>query len=260
MKGFFFACNAYRSAFNLLFSKKFVHFLIFPVILLLVMFYVGNLITNYVGNSLFDLFKDQLRESLSSFPALSWLNDVTGWLLMLIVKFIYYILYVMYSGYIVMIIMSPVYSILSEKIESHFTGKQYLFSWSVFFHDVIRGILISLRNMFLQTFLSIILFILSFIPVVSLMTPFLMLILTSYFYGFSFLDYAIERRCANVKSSVRFVHSKFWETIGIGSVFTLALMLPIMNVFVCSFVSLAAVIASTIVVVLPHISESKKSY
>ena len=72
--------------------------------------------------------------------------------------------------------------------------------------------------------------------------------IADFFYGFSFLDYAIERKRIGVRDSVRYVNRRAGAATGVGLVFAVALMLPLLNILVCSFLSMAAVIAGEVIV------------
>ncbi len=248
MRGFFLGIQAYAQAWRILFSKKFAWFLLFPVIVLILLFIMGNMVTNYLGNSLNDWFSQQISLWFQDISWLQWLDDVAGWLVWLLVRLVYFFLFAMFSGYIVLIVMSPVYSWLSERAEMQLTGRIYSFSVNQLLRDILRGILIALRNMLVQTVISIFLFFMAFIPFIGLLVPFFMLFVSSYFYGFSFLDYAIERKKLNVRDSVRYVNRNIGETVGVGFVFAIALMVPLLNVLVCCFLSLLSVIAGAVVV------------
>ena len=216
MKSFFSGIRAYAPAFRMLFSRKFAWFLLFPVVLLILLFIGGNILTTYLGDSLHHLFEDRLASWVEGISWLGWLNEAAGW--------------------------------LSERAETHLTGRTYPFSFKQLLRDMLRGILIALRNMVVQTLISIALFLFSFIPVAGLVAPVLMLLVSAYFYGFSFLDYAVERKRIGVRDSVRYVNRRVGATTGVGIVFALALMIPLLNVLVCSFLSLVSVIAGTVVV------------
>ena len=60
MKSFFSGIRAYAPAFRMLFSRKFAWFLLFPVVLLILLFIGGNILTTYLGDSLHHLFEDRL--------------------------------------------------------------------------------------------------------------------------------------------------------------------------------------------------------
>lgn len=248
MNGFFSGMQAYIPALRILFDRRFVWFLFFPLAVLLLLFVGGSILTGWLGDSLYALFSEQLEAWVEGITWLNWLGGVTGWLIKIIVKIIYFFLFAMYSGYIILILMSPVYSWLSERVETYLSGRVYPFSVGQLLKDMLRGILIALRNMLLQTAISVLLFFFSFIPIIGWISPFLLLFVSAYFYGFSFLDYAIERKRLGVRDSVRYVNRRVGAATGIGFVFAIALMIPLLNMFVCCFLSLVSVIAGTLVV------------
>ena len=166
MKSFFLGIRAYGPAFRMLFSKKFAWFLLFPLGVLVLLFFIGNWLTGMLGDSLYNLFAARLEELVEGIVWLEWVNGVAGWLVFVVVKVVYFFLFAMYSGYVILVVLSPVYSWLSERAETHLTGRTYPFSFKQLLRDMVRGILIALRNMVVQTLISIVLFLFSFVPVV----------------------------------------------------------------------------------------------
>ena len=62
MKSFFLGIRAYGPAFRMLFSKKFAWFLLFPLGVLVLLFFIGNWLTGMLGDSLYNLFAARLEE------------------------------------------------------------------------------------------------------------------------------------------------------------------------------------------------------
>lgn len=248
MIGFLSGVRAYGKAGTILFSRRFRWFLLFPVFILILMFIGGNWLVSYAGDHLYGLIETAVREWVGGISWLQWMGSATGIFIKVVLKVLYFFLFVAFGGYIILVVMSPVYSWLSERTEAYLTGKEYPFSFRQLLWEIVRGILIAFRNFFLQLLLSGLFLLCSFIPVVGFLAPLLLFLTSAYFYGFSFVDYAIERKKFNVKQSVRFVHQNIGVVLGIGSVFALALMIPWVSMIVCSFVSLLSVIAGTIVI------------
>lgn len=247
-QGFSKGIKAYGEATRLLFSGRFGYFLLFPVLVIIVLFVAGNYAVSYVGGGLSDTVEQQIMEWVSGISWLSWVSGTVGFIVRLIVRVMYYILFISFGGYVVMVVMSPVYSWLSERTEAHLSGNEYPFHFGQLIWEIGRGIVISLRCMLFQFILTILLLLLSFIPLVGLVTPVLTFGVSAYFYGFAFMDYAVERKRFRVKESVRYMRHNAGMVVAIGAVFTLALMIPFIRVIVCSFVSLLSVIAGTVVV------------
>lgn len=256
---FFIGLRAYGKAFRILFSRRFWWFLLFPMGILILLFIGGNWLVSYAGDSVYGLIETHIRSWVSGISWLRWVNDATGILIQVILKILYFFFFVAFGGYIVLIIMSPVYSWLSERTEAHLTGRKYPFSLKEFGWEIFRGILIVFRNMFVQFLLVILLFLLSFIPLVGWLTPVIVFFVSAYFYGFSFVDYAIERKRYTVRQSVRFVQRNVGMVTGIGTVFALSLMIPWVSLIACCYVSLLSVIAATIAVNEEERSEKRST-
>ncbi|WP_251619886.1 EI24 domain-containing protein [Odoribacter lunatus] len=236
---FFCAIGLYGKAFEILFSPGFRRFLLFPVLLILLLFIGGNFLVGWAVDGLYRLIQGYIA---------SWMEGVSWIFIKILLKILYFYLFLTFGGYILLIVMSPVYSWLSERTENRLTGRKYPFRMGVFLRQVGRGILIVLRNMLWQLFFYILFFLLSFIPVLGLLSPFVLFFISAYFYGFSFMDYAVERRQLNVRQSVRYAYRNKVTVTGIGIVFALALMVPLCSFVACAFVSLLSVIAGTLAV------------
>ena len=102
----------------------------------------------------------------------------------------------------------------------------------------------------------IVLFFGSFIPLAGLVMPVLTFGVGAYFYGFAFMDYAVERKRFRVKESVRYMRHNAGSVTAIGTVFALSLMIPWLSVIACSFVSILSVIAGT--VAIHRVTEEKQ--
>ena len=94
----------------------------------------------------------------------------------------------------------------------------------------------------------IILFFVSFIPVVGLISTPLLFFISSYYYGFSFMDYTAERRKLTVKESIHFVKQNKGLAIGNGLPFALALLIPVIGVSLSGFIALISTVAATMAI------------
>ena len=161
------------------------------------------------------------------------LNDATvefllafgGLILWVIIMLFYFSLF----KYIWLIIGSPVFAYLSEKTESIIEGRDFPFSLKQLSSDIARGIRISLRNAFWQTIYSIFIAIGSLLPVIGWVTPIVGLFVECYYYGFSMLDYSMERHKRSVGESIYFIGQHKGLAIGNGMVFYLMHLVPIVG-------------------------------
>ncbi len=127
------------------------------------------------------------------------------------------------SGFFLLIILSPVFSMVSEEVMQKLSGKSYKFSIRQLFKDVIRGIKITIRNLLYEyvsiALISIILYFLPHHNIVSLFAKILIFLISSYFYGFSIIDYSLENYRYNYRASVGFIRNHVGLAIGLGSIY-----------------------------------------
>jgi CysZ protein len=131
--------------------------------------------------------------------------------------------------YLFLIVGSPVFAYLSEKTEAIIEGKEFPFSMQQLLHDIARGVKIALRNTLWQTVYTISIFILSLIPVVGLFSTFLAVLIESYYFGFSMLDYSCERNKLTTSQSIAFIGRHKGLAIGNGIVFYLMHMVVLVG-------------------------------
>ncbi|HYC29943.1 MAG TPA: EI24 domain-containing protein, partial [Chitinophagaceae bacterium] len=163
-----------------------------------------------------------------------WLGDALPYLLTtftILVKLLLHLLLWMVSGtlvkYIVLICLSPLFALLSEKADTRLTGREFPFSLGQLLLDIGRGILISFRNMFLEYLAIFVCFIASlFFPPLAVVTVPLTFLASWYFTGFTLLDYNCERYRFGISQSVQFMKNNRGIACGIGCVYSLFMILP----------------------------------
>jgi len=235
--------SAYSKAFRFVFKNKMGWTLIVPLVLSILIFSIAQ---SYIND---------LSEYLKSF-AVEWsfVQNSEFWsgvfqsLITFITEVVFIILFAYLGGYLVLMIMSPLLSYLSEKTERILTGNEYEFKFKQLISDTFRGILMALRNLFLETLIIIPAFFLSFIPVVGLFVSVFMFLISAYFYGFSFIDYINERRRLSVKESAKMIRKNKWIAVANGSVFALPLIIPLIGSQIAVFLSIFSVVAATIAI------------
>jgi CysZ protein len=131
--------------------------------------------------------------------------------------------------YLFLIVGSPLFAYLSEKTEAIIEKNDFPFNKEQFLKDIIRGIKLSIRNSLWQTVYLLSIIFLSLIPLVGWLTPFLALLLECYYYGFSMLDYSMERHKKSEAESIVFVSAHKGLAMGNGIVFYLFHFIPIIG-------------------------------
>lgn len=136
------------------------------------------------------------------------------------------LLYFSLFKYVILIIGSPVFAYLSEKTEAILEGEELRFQFSEVRSDLTRGIKVALRNAALQTFYSVLLVILSIIPVAGWATPVMAITNEFFYYGFSMIDYSFARKRKGTASSNYFINQNRGLAVGNGLIFFLMHLVP----------------------------------
>lgn len=159
---------------------------------------------------------------------LSWIKSgfsfMASWLVVLLLW--YFMLRI--SKYLILIILSPLLAYLSEKTEELLTGKTYNFNLWGLVSDAFRGIVISIRNIVLETlFIAIGVLISFFFPFLSPLVWVCLFLLNCYFMGFSMFDYCLERQKLSVSASVKVMRQNRFQVIGLGLAYNLVSLIPL---------------------------------
>jgi len=254
-KGFGIGFSAYGKALELVFSKHLWWYLLFPVLLNLLLLWGGIKGIGTLSDFIIDWFGDLMKFDEASFTGASLLKPVAGYLsgiagtfVWVILKFVFFFVFATFGGYIVIIILSPVFAFLSEKTEELLTGNEYPFNGDQLMRDVVRGVLIAFRNMFIEFGYMILIFILSFfIPILGgIIGTIILFFIASYFYGFAFIDYTNERRRLSVKQSVQFIRANKGMAVANGMIFSFFLIIPFCGTTLAGFAAIISVVAATV--------------
>ncbi|MES2764130.1 MAG: EI24 domain-containing protein [Bacteroidota bacterium] len=246
-KGFI---NCFKG-FNLIFEKGLWPWLFYPVILWFLMWMGSIWLFSNIAQYVADYFSALL--DFKNIPdSGSWLSFakplLTGYfsiILTWVLKILFWFISGTFTKYMVLIFLSPLFSLLSESVDTKTTGKTYPFNFNQLLKDIARGILISLRNMLFEYLIIIICFILTlcFAPLIVITAP-LLLCISWYFIGFTMLDYNFERHKMSISQSVQFVRKNKGLACGIGLVYSLFMILPLFLGIM--FAPLLAVVGATI--------------
>lgn len=223
-------------------------FFILPILLNIVLLVLGlNLVGNLTQDAL-DAFKSAWEPDSWDFWGAEFLAGTLSFFIWLILRIFFFLFFAFIGGYVILILLSPVLAYVSEKTEKIILGTDVPFSWLQLIKDMWRGILLAARNFLIELLAMIILFFVSFIPVVGLLSTPTLLLISSYYYGFSFMDYTAERRKLKVKESIHFVKQNKGLAVGNGLPFALALLIPVIGVSLSGFLAIISTVAATIAI------------
>ncbi len=235
--------KSYGKAFSFVFEKGLWIYFIYTIV-------IAGLLT-FFGFQLVRVFTDWLEGLIMSYFSsdiqtgwLSFLGDFLRLLLSIGLKILFFFIFSTFSKYILLILMSPIMSLLSERTEEIITGKVYPFQFKLFIKNIFRGVMIALRNMCIEFSFIFLSFFVCWIPVIGWACALFLLIISYYFYGFSMMDYVNERRKKGVSQSVSYVRKHKGLAIGNGFIFSLLFSIPFIGGMIATVVApVAACIA-----------------
>ena len=134
-------------------------------------------------------------------------------------------------SFVFLIVGTPFFSFISSKTEEIHSGKTYAFSFGTFLSEIKRGISLSIRNSLKQLGLILLITLLSFIPVIAIVTPLLTFIVQAYYNGILMTDYTLERQGYSIKQSEIFYKTHDAEMFAIGLGFMFLLLIPVVGWF-----------------------------
>lgn len=227
------AVGAYKKVPGFIRKHKLWMYLIVPGIihvgLLIGMFFLARYFGDYISSYVMDWFDS---------PE-GWLQKTLAFLFSFGVKFILFFIYALIYKNLVLVILSPMLAILSEKVDSIVTGVEYKFEFGQFLRDVWRGILMALRCLFYEL---LILFVISLFT--WIFAPILAFFVSAYYWGAAMVDYSSERKRWNLNQRLAFIRSHRGLALGNGVIFYLLFLIPFIGWIIApSFGIIAATLA-----------------
>lgn len=228
--------RGYREAWSVIhrnsLGKYFVIPIIVNIVLVVLLLWAGSGLGDWV-TSLWDT---------SQGGWLSYLGTAVRW----IMPVLFFLLFILIGGSITIMLMSPVYTMISEKTDTAITGRTFGATASQTASDIWRAVLISLRNTVKQLLITILCLLLNVIPFVGqILSLVLIFIVNAYYFGYSFMDYTNERYRRNVSESNANVWRYKYLAITIGAVYALP-MYMFCGTFVAAFLGGISTVAATV--------------
>lgn len=145
-----------------------------------------------------------------------------------------------------LICTAPIMSALSAKVEYDLTGEDYSTGGSLdIVKELLRSLRINLRNLTRELFLTVILLLLGLIPVLSIFSAVLIVLVQSYYAGFGNYDFWAERHFT-FSNTLKFMKTVRGHLCGNGIVFVFLLAIPILGAFIAPpLATVAATIEGT---------------
>ena len=131
---------------------------------------------------------------------------------------------------IFLIIGTPYFSLISRKVHQllHTHPKRENLGWIA---EIWRGIKLSISNSFKQFGLILVITGLSFIPVLSILTPLMTFVVLAYYNGILMMDYSLERNGFTIQESRMIYKQNKSLLFALGLGFMFILLIPVIGWF-----------------------------
>jgi len=235
-------------AFEVIRTAKLNWVFLTPIVVFLILFVLGFSLTNTIYEKVIVWIEAGLESWVEAGGFLSTIFSATAVLTWIIIKISLFILFAIFSGYITLIVLAPLLTYVSEKIDESVSGKKYPFNLTKFFRDLFRAIYIALRNGMMQALFTILFIFIGFIPGLNIIAIPGIFIISAYYYGFSFIDYSFERSGLTINQGIQEVKRLKFVAFTLGSIFLLMNMIPWIGMFVSTLIIFPLVGSATLVI------------
>lgn len=239
-KQFRLALGSYLVAHRFIFKHKIWAYAVIPTLINVFML-IGLF---YGAFQINDSLKPQIQSWFSK--DYDTLSTITNYTIQVLVNLVLFVGYLFIYKNLVLIILSPFLAIISEKVDALYTGRDFPFNGKQLLLDVWRGVKISVRNSTIELSLIFICFIIGlFVPILGIIVPVVIFLIESFYFGFSMIDYTNERKKLSFKESKVYIKQNKPLAYGIGIVFYLMFLVPIIGWI---FAPLYGIVAGTLAV------------
>ncbi|WP_373499462.1 EI24 domain-containing protein [Desulfococcus sp.] len=155
--------------------------------------------------------------------------------------------YILYQP-VVLILFSPVLGLLSEMTERKVCGSASgAFHFGQILKDVLRGVVMSLRNLGRMMLWILLAWLMIFIPIAgAAVSAVLIFLIQAYYNGCALSEYTLERKNYSVKERIRFTRTHRARITGLGMGFMFVLFIPILGWFVAPALGTVAATLATL--------------
>ena len=144
----------------------------------------------------------------------------------------------------VITLLSPFNTVLSERLDTQLTGTKYTSSIARFINDIIRMVFIVMIAVTLEISFLVFYYIVSWIFGLGFIDGIMFFVISAFFYGMAFYDFALERDQAGVFGTLGYAFSKPLSMLLTGAIFLIIYSIPVIGIPIAPVVT---VMVSTIV-------------
>jgi CysZ protein len=139
--------------------------------------------------------------------------------------------------FFILTVFSPINTYLSENVDTELTGKVVGFDFIRFFNDIIRMVFVVVIAISLEFIFMGIWWLFAKIFGLEFLNTTVFFLSASFFYGFSFYDYSLERYEIGLGGSIRFCKKYFFPTLVTGVFFMAIYYIPVVGIAIAPVVA-----------------------
>jgi CysZ protein len=164
-----------------------------------------------------------------------WFSSVVSWVSSSMLSFLSFFLNQI-TAFLLLTLLSPVASILSEKLDNRLTGQTFDGGLARIITDVLRAVGIVFVTLILELVFMLVWFLISkllfFIPGIELISSIVYFIIPAFFFGLSFYDFSLERYQFSIGQSWTYARRNKLHMMLTGGLFSLILMIPFIGLII----------------------------
>jgi len=196
----------------------------------LLFFIPGAIIT--IAFLLFQLYTNSLEESMmmsSDNSILDWLAGGLNFGIKKAFGFFGFIIDQVYI-FIVLTALAPFNTILAERLDTELTGTEFKSTFVRFMNDILRMAFVVIIALFLELIFLSGYWIVSWIVGGEVIDAVMYFVISSFFFGFAFYDFALERDKVGVFGTIGFAFSNPLSMLITGAIFLAIYNIPIIGI------------------------------
>jgi CysZ protein len=160
------------------------------------------------------------------------IGKALSWILIAPIDLIQFIL-IQVLTFVVLTLLSPINTFLSERIEFQLTGKQFPFSLSIVLRDFWRMLRVVTSLLLLEFFfLFVYWLVLGWYNPINWIDDLVFFCIAAFFYGISFFDYSFERHGLGLSKTMRYAKSNLWLMLFSGGFFLVIFSIPVAGIII----------------------------
>jgi CysZ protein len=227
--------TSYGKALNIIFRLKLWSYLVIPGLLSLAL---GSSIAYgvYMSSGIFShVISGLYPQNWIGASLFGQISGVASWLILGVAGLFSYRI-------LLMAIVAPFMSPLAARVQADVLGINVydppFFSFTNL-RLILRGAVLSFRNMMKEMWFTFWLLLLSLIPPFGLFIPFILFAIQAFYSGFGNMDYSLEKYYG-IADSKKFSQKHRWLAVGNGTIFLSLLAVPVLGLFFAPALSTVA--------------------